>query len=888
MSDGAMPAGAGGCGCGAGCDCACCKGIADLTPVETTNLPGLAAIAYRVGTHATFKATMLARLSSSHEPALAGLRTREDDDLAIALLDAWATVGDVLTFYQERIANECYLRTATERRSLLELSRLIGYELGPGVAASTVLAFTIEDTSGAAAVPIPAGTKVQSLPRAGQQPQTFETRDAIDARAEWNTIQARQTQPQALSTTMRQIVLSGVSLNLKAGDALLISVSGQNAVRWISQVYEPDRVAQQTTVMLEDVPATEAPSPVAWGAALHLPPGGGTVALSNLVDSGVVPQREAETDARIFGLFRRQIDAVFAAARMREYQLPPGDGVYAFRARASIFGHNAPAHAFLKSVNSSVSADDPDAGNLTTTVHTPNFDIDLDGSFPGIVNGSWVVLADPGVSKALPYVVNAHAEGSRAAYAISGNVTSLALSTTDGLEGFTVRGTTVLAQSESLTPADLPMKDPVAGGSLMLAGALLGLEAGRLVVVSGTPVTPGDVPSETAEIASVDMKGGYTVLNLKEALLGTYVRSTVTICANVARATHGETVSEVVGSGDAARPYPQFTLRQAPLTYVSAATPTGRESTLALRVNDILWHEVPTLYGHGPRDRVFITRHSDDNKATIYAGDGRSGARFPSGVENIKATYRKGTGAAGLVDAGQLSLLMSRPLGVKAVTNPEPSTGAEDPETTADAKRNAPVTVRTLERVVSLQDYEDFARAFGGIGKALATWTWSGQARGVFLTVAGVAGAAVAADGTVAENLLTALRSAGDPYLGVRVASFQPAFFRLSARVSVDPDYLPARVLEAVESALEAAFSFDNRSFGQAVALSEVEAIMQGVDGVIAVLVDRFSRFGDSSTGAVADRLPAAAPRPGGDAATVVAAELLLLDLAGADLMALT
>ena len=47
--------------------------------------------------------------------------------LPIALLDAWATVGDVLTFYQERIANEGYLRTATERRSVLELARLVGY-----------------------------------------------------------------------------------------------------------------------------------------------------------------------------------------------------------------------------------------------------------------------------------------------------------------------------------------------------------------------------------------------------------------------------------------------------------------------------------------------------------------------------------------------------------------------------------------------------------------------------------------------------------------------------------------------------------------------------------------------------------------------------------------
>ena len=60
------------------------------------------------------------------QPLLA-LTARDPSDPSIALLDGWATVGDVLTFYQERIANEGYLRTTTERRSVLELSRLTGY-----------------------------------------------------------------------------------------------------------------------------------------------------------------------------------------------------------------------------------------------------------------------------------------------------------------------------------------------------------------------------------------------------------------------------------------------------------------------------------------------------------------------------------------------------------------------------------------------------------------------------------------------------------------------------------------------------------------------------------------------------------------------------------------
>src|SRR4029079_9804547 len=69
--------------------------------------------------------------------------TRGSDDFTIALLDAWAVAADVLTFYNERLAQESYLRTARERISLQELGRLIGYRLRPGAAAQTALGFVL-------------------------------------------------------------------------------------------------------------------------------------------------------------------------------------------------------------------------------------------------------------------------------------------------------------------------------------------------------------------------------------------------------------------------------------------------------------------------------------------------------------------------------------------------------------------------------------------------------------------------------------------------------------------------------------------------------------------------------------------------------------------------
>ena len=97
---------------------------------------------------------MLARLSSADYPALAALKTRDDDDFSIALLDASSVMLDILTFYQERLANESYLRTATQLQSLTELARLIGYQPAPGVSASIYLSFSLQAATGLPSDPI--------------------------------------------------------------------------------------------------------------------------------------------------------------------------------------------------------------------------------------------------------------------------------------------------------------------------------------------------------------------------------------------------------------------------------------------------------------------------------------------------------------------------------------------------------------------------------------------------------------------------------------------------------------------------------------------------------------------------------------------------------------
>ena len=210
------------------CDCGCCAGTSVQTPQPRSNLSGLSSVSYRVGTWASFKESMLARLSSSDYPALAFLKTRNDDDFTIALLDATAMMLDILTFYQERLANESYLGTAGQLRSLTELSRLIGYQPSPGVSASTYLAFTLKAAPGQApnpsnpAITIPQGTQLQSVPAQGQTPQVFETAAGIQAKSDWNALPVQTGQPWAPQIGNTFVYLQGTATQLQPGDLFLI------------------------------------------------------------------------------------------------------------------------------------------------------------------------------------------------------------------------------------------------------------------------------------------------------------------------------------------------------------------------------------------------------------------------------------------------------------------------------------------------------------------------------------------------------------------------------------------------------------------------------------------------------------------------------------------
>ncbi|EJN07241.1 phage tail-like protein [Bradyrhizobium sp. YR681] len=816
----ALPAGSESCGC--------CTGVESETPQGISNRYGLSAIAYQIGDYAQFRDSLHAALSSAAFAPLGKLQNRNDDDFTIGMIDAFACAADVLTFYQERIANESYLRTALERVSLQEMGRLIGYRLRPGVAAETWLAFTLETppvpppklspepgsfvTGVPAQVSIEIGTKVQSVPGPDEKPQTFETVERLDvARPAWNAIRPWMAETRRPGKGDTVMYLAGQRNNLKPGDALLIvgdafnpgSNDGNCDFRFIDSVE-----------LQSDFDRTR----ITWQLGL----------------SGVSSAQSSK--------------------------------VYVLRKRAAPFGHNAPMWASMSSdfrSNYPGSSGATDWPGYTISPGGATQDggfIDLDTVYSEIRAGDYAVLtlaADfPGEQEPEPpgfsdkavdlsakqdvYRVADASDTSRAQFALAGKVSRLQLRGSNYNTYLTaidsVRRVTAFVQSEQLTLAPYAVDDAVSGNGIPAAVSADGLIAGRRLIVRGNRTSDGQaVVVQAALVSAQAVDANRCTLQIDPPLAGNLGRGSVVVHANVVPASHGETVTQILGSGDAAQPFQQFELKQVPLTYRAAANESGAASELTLRIGEIAWHERAMMYGAAATDHAFVLDVDEQGRNLVKFGDGASGARLPSGLNNVRATYRKGIGLAGNVRAETLSQLLSRPLGLKGVSNPLAAEGGNDPEPADAARRSIPLGARTLGRVVSVLDYEDFARAFTGIAKAQAQVLQLPRGKTVAITIAGPPGSPVNSASPVWTNLLAALKASGDPHVAVTLLPYQPGTFRIGLRVKRDPDFDAKAVLAAVEAALRAHFAFDARELGQPVQQSDVIAAAQSVPGVVAI-----------------------------------------------------
>ncbi|MFC5645438.1 baseplate J/gp47 family protein [Kitasatospora cinereorecta] len=780
----------------------------------------------------------IGRSEALHGRPLASLGRRVDDP-AVALLAAAAGAHHVLGWTLHRLAVDSTLPGTEDREALVRLTDMLGYVPRPAIAAGALLAFTIDTLPGtpvATAVPgvpdvvtIPQSLKVATIPEQGELPVTFETDAGVEARAGWNALlPLRAPVLPEVSDKTTGIEVAGVALGARIGDRVLVH-AGAPAGGGPGSAWLPARVTAVDVAAGADPPRT-----VLTLAAGHL----------LTADDGLTAPQQPGTvillgqRAQAFGATAPDITFMPDAVRWEHGRARPGPLV------------ELPPIEWADFVMGTVTDQD-------WTVH-------LDAVHPEAAPGR-VVLLESGTGNPQPGVarISAAAETARSAFGLSTRCTVVTLgaaladsfnddvqTTTLHLE--TARGT-LLAHPQDRV---LPVTDPGPDGGpapaqhpgfprenlpdrLYVAGHAA-LPPGRRVILTGQSAE-GTTLSEAATVLRAEPSTGgsppqaATLLVFDRDLATRWTGATLSVLGNVVPASHAQTPSsgtETLGSGDPGVPLPRFALTQAPLARLAAPGPRGYAPAIEVRVDDRRYEQADGLDGDDPDNHRFRVTDRPDGVAEVqFAG------RLPSGTGNVVARYRVGGGSAGNLPGGRLNQIVTPVVGVGSVTNPLAAEGGSDAESLEETRTGAARTIRTLDRVVSLADFEAFARSYRGVGKVSAVELRTGLRRIVCLTLATTSLAPPVAGSDLVSDLHDALVSAAPPGTHVRIAGFVDLPMTVALALASDPALPRPDVEAAVRAALVRDFGRPARPFGTAVHRSQIIATVQGVPGVTAVLL---------------------------------------------------
>lgn len=361
----------------------------------------------------------------------------------------------------------------------------------------------------------------------------------------------------------------------------------------------------------------------------------------------------------------------------------------------------------------------------------------------------------------------------------------------------------------------------------------------RVVLTDGKTTHAATVTGSAAISISPGSGRDLLAIDISPPLPRALEAASAVLLGNVAVAGQGESQpEEVLGDGDAARAFQSFPLRKAPVTRRADAASIRGRADLTVLVDGEAWRGVETLYGRGPAERVYVLEEREDGRSVIRFGDGRTGARLPTGRGNVRVRYRTGLGLAGHVRPEQLSILLTRPPGLREAANPLPASGGADAESVDAVRIAAPGKVRSFGRAVARDDLAVLAVETGLAAKARADWVWNGIERAVFLTVAGPGGAVLPAD--TIGTLAAILDAARDTTQRLIIGGVLRVPVRLSGTLFVASGFVREEVLAAVRDALSERLSFSRMGFAEPLHRSDIDLAVMSVAGVDGIDLDTF------------------------------------------------
>lgn len=338
------------------------------------------------------------------------------------------------------------------------------------------------------------------------------------------------------------------------------------------------------------------------------------------------------------------------------------------------------------------------------------------------------------------------------------------------------------------------------------------------------------------------------------------LKPVTTVFGNVVEADEGKTQPEVViGSGDATRVFQNFQVPKAPLTYHIVTENSPSETpTAEVYVGGKLWSKVDSFFGHASEERIYIVREDAAGNSWVQFGDGKTGARLPSGSDNVTVIYRTGAGAYGALKDDSKVQALAKLKNLDKVQMPGVATGGAPPENGENAREAAPGKIQSLGRIVSLKDFEAEAAAIPGVTLASAAWGLDDNVPAVLVTVLMDTGRS--AEIQAVRDILVAYNSSrGAGRTPILVVEGKRMYVTLTIRYALQAGFRADLIEPIIRGALGGTaaspdkketsaglFGIKRRRFGGREYASSVEGTIQNVQGVLWAKVITFTTLAEA------------------------------------------
>ncbi len=315
----------------------------------------------------------------------------------------------------------------------------------------------------------------------------------------------------------------------------------------------------------------------------------------------------------------------------------------------------------------------------------------------------------------------------------------------------------------------------------------------------------------------------------------TFLKYNTVFSGNCVKAGHGEIQNQMIaGSGDASKLNQRFTLEPVDISFIPDATmSSGMRAALSVEVSGRVYQNVQCFSGSKPADPHYLVRITETGKLKLVFGDGKNAKRLPTGRNNIKVTYRSGSGTRGNLTKSTLTKIVNSNALVESVSNPVDCAGGNECEAVDSLRENASSSILTLGKAVSVSDFEKLAVTHSSIWKASAFEKPSGFSRNRNVCVIIVPSEGKIQSGLNSE-IETYLTETALPGVIVNVENFRSLFLGLKVMARINKEeYDQDQVETDIKDALMRVFSLSSGKLGGNIYRSQIYQVVDSVTGVM-------------------------------------------------------